>query len=335
MRQRMEDRIQDGILFFLLVAFLAACLFVVWLIRIPYPLAQRSEPNLPTPVLGEVMATIAIEEAMEAQAAEALPTHQGKPWFGLCPADKARTVEGFRAEVERSGLLRDAYQGFDWSRAAMVTAEGPLVTFVNFRNKDGQVKWTREPLKIKAGETFITDRADPADESSGYLIRAWCCNSARVKVDVKTPREHIDLRVLTPEYYEGRAGGHTHPVVPLGPPYEEGIVPLVPPHGGLIPPIGFPPRDFGGGVPPIILVASPPPHGGYSPHPPSGPWGTFPPHDRPERPPKDRPPYHPPGGPTPPPDVETPTPIPEPSTYVLLGTGIAVLYLFRRRRDHF
>jgi len=115
---------------------------------------------------------------------ESIATHTQKNWYGLCEEYGASTIEDFYRHVSNDAALQRYYHDFDWSNARIITsrvdffahvAYTPLVTSIH-----GEFPWSRKPALLRRGESFITDRAHAWDESSGWLVRSWCCNPVSV-----------------------------------------------------------------------------------------------------------------------------------------------------------
>ena len=155
------------------------------------------------------------------------------------------------AELKRK-LTTDApaarhYQSFQIARVRSVGANFASPVYVSFRKGD-QIYWTRNPVRITAGETLLTD---------GVLFaRARCGN--RISMTPEVPVAHVDPPpdiIDVPQYFE---------FPPVAPPETPGLTETTnPPATVASSPPGSPP----GGlmiVPPILppVATKPKPSGG-------------------------------------------------------------------------
>lgn len=110
-----------------------------------------------------------------------LKSYAGKPWYGLCNPHSAKTIPSFLTEVGSSPELSRVFKDFNWGKARVIQASENKIYHVMYRVEKGQVGWSSNPIQITKGETLLTDRLDPNDESEGFLVRGFCCNAlARV-----------------------------------------------------------------------------------------------------------------------------------------------------------
>lgn len=242
--------------------------------------------------------------------------HNGKPWYGLCDtAYAATTVEEFRQQIEKDPELKRHYKNFNWEEAYTFAMPEEKSMHVSYRTPTS-IFWTSKKIKIKKGETLITDGI--------IVVRTFCCNQIAdwpkgpTLVDHKEPEE----RDLQPEESPTGPPKVTPPddpfiqVPPTGPP----ITPFAP-FGPFCPLCGStPPReptceDFDENDPdrPLPCICGDHPQGDP---------------DRPEE--CDEigvPPEEPPCCDAPPLD-----PVPEPNTWLLFGTGLVLLFILTRRK---
>lgn len=241
----------------------------------------------------------------------AIPTYQGKRWWGLCGAYAADSVSALYREYQASSLLQSALDGFDWGKARLVVLDAARQVFVNYAHASGTVAWSSKPLTLPEGEVLITDRADPWDETSGFLVRTYCCNRVSLVSRPPTRQDEPPVEELD------RTTWPVHPAPDLPPTFVpgEGQALAPPPLTVFLPPAVVLP-------PPPVVVASIPP-GIVSPPVVSIPPGIVSPPATPlPEPPPPVPSTLVPGGP------ET-HPVPEPSTCLLFGLGLLALALRR------
>lgn len=287
----------------------------------PAPLAPETS--------GSSLPELASASSPEATPGVSAPMYRGKRWWGLCPAYAADSVSALYREYQASPRLQRALDGFDWGRARLITLPAPKLMHVAYAHQDGGVAWSSKPLALPEGELMITDRTDPLDESSGYLVRTYCCNTTSSVT--RPPVRHDEPPIEELEHWREftRQPGPVPAFLPPGP-------------GIGVPPGSFPPGGFAlppGYAPPAVVVLPPsvplppgPVYGVTTPPP------TFaPPHGPrlPQGPPlDDETPSLPPG--LHPDSPETPHPVPEPATGLLMLLGIAALSFGRKyyaRRD--
>ena len=277
---------------------------------------------------GSSLPELASASSPEATPGVSAPTYRGKRWWGLCPAYAADSVSALYREYQASPRLQRALDGFDWGRARLVTLAAPQVMHVAYAHQEGGVAWSSKQIMLPAGEVMITDRVDPLDESSGHLVRTYCCNTTSSVVRPPVRRDEPPIEELEHWWHLDRPPAEARTFLPPG----TGI-------GGEVPPgIAVPPGGF---YPPVLL----PPGGAYAPpgvvvFPPtvSLPPVTVVVYQPPEviihQPPISQPPdetgetYTPPG--LRPEEPEVPHPVPEPATGILMFFGIIVLYFGRK-----
>ncbi len=89
-------------------------------------------------------------------------------WYGLCEKNSIKSIDDFRAAVSKDPALRIHYASFNWENARMARLEHTVMAYVYFR-KDGQIFRKEKPIKLVAGDEYITD--------GDTRVRTHCCNS--------------------------------------------------------------------------------------------------------------------------------------------------------------
>ncbi|HEX2966591.1 MAG TPA: PEP-CTERM sorting domain-containing protein [Syntrophorhabdaceae bacterium] len=89
-------------------------------------------------------------------------------WYGLCDKNSIRSIEDFRAAVNRDPALKIHYATFNWQNARIGRLEHAVMAYVYFK-KDGQIFRKEKPIKLVAGDEYITD--------GDTRVRTHCCNS--------------------------------------------------------------------------------------------------------------------------------------------------------------
>lgn len=262
---------------------------------------------------------------------ESMITHTQKKWHGLCEEYGASTVEDFYRHVSNDAALQRYYHDFDWSNARIIVAKVDFYAHVAYTplvsTLHGGFPWSRKPVLLRKGESFITDRTHVWDESSGWLVRSWCCNP----VSVIRPLHSTEDWYEPPAIYLPPTGLQTvtmHQASPgIIPPHESHRTPPRfltttmfnhPPHTFHV---SNPPDDTCVFRPDVVLPFCLP--------------ASFPEKDRIACG-KDGKPFHIPACETMPiPETSglerVVLPTPEPSTWILFGSGIALVVVIRMR----
>lgn len=258
-----------------------------------------------------------------------------KAWHGLCEQNGALTVQDFFQKFSSDSSLQSYYHNFHWPSARIIVAKESFfahVAYTPLRRMESYTAfpWSSRPVLLQVGEYFITDRENPWDESSGWLIRSWCCNA--VSVIPYASQSSSDDEPLS-LYFPPSA-----PVAPIiQPPKTENIAPILksPGQQQIFPPLL---RMATFENPPHVIYRREPPQDTCAFHPEIPIPECFPP-TIPEKDRvvcgKDGKPMRIPVCEDIPPATLTPerTAIltPEPSTWALFGTGIILAILFHRK----
>jgi len=222
--------------------------------------------------------------------------------YSVIPGGVDSTQE-LQNAVAHDGVVLRHYADFDLSRARIIRLDRDREMYVSYRLGD-HVYWTKKKLKLRKGESVVTDGKHEA--------RTRCGNRLS-----DTPSEPVSPIEPSTEALEAAPD----PVlfVETRPPFNfqlpTSVTPTNPPGGDIVPPVypiiftpGAP-----GGTPPSAPVVTPPGAPGGTP--PSAPVGT---------------PFSNPPLPDPPPPVATP----EPGTLILLATGLGVFAVIRKARKN-
>ncbi len=118
------------------------------------------------PTTAEPPAAVA-DTALARRLRALVPFHQHKPWFGLCEAHAAPTVQAFQHIVQQDPLLRQHYANFNWQNAELVDAPATKAFHVMYR-QGGRLLWSKAKMTIRQGEPLITD--------GQRTVRSFCCN---------------------------------------------------------------------------------------------------------------------------------------------------------------
>jgi hypothetical protein len=161
--------------------------------------------------------------------------YNGKPWFGLCKAYAATSVQAFRDMVENDAVLGFHYRDFDWKNAHIISMSEEKRLHVSYRIPQG-IFWTGKTILITKGEMLISD--------GNTAVRTFCCNQlasyplGSVLVESKEPAEDA----LQPDN-----------------PTEESHLPRSVDTFTSIPFVGDPPTRFiGTSITPPVFFGSPP-----------------------------------------------------------------------------
>ncbi len=213
--------------------------------------------------------------------------------YSVIPGGVESTQE-LRNAVAHDGVVLRHYADFDLSRARIIRLDRDREMYVSYRLGD-HVYWTKKKLKLRKGESVITD--------GNHEARTRCGNRLS-----DTPSEPVSP--IEPPTEALEAAPDPALFVETRPPFNfqlpPSVTPTNPPGGGIVPPVY-----------PIIFTPGAP--GGT---PPSAPVGT------PPGAPGGGTPFRGPLLPDPPPPVATP----EPGTLILLATGLGVFAVIRKAR---
>lgn len=89
-------------------------------------------------------------------------------WYGLCAKNSIHSVEDFRKTVSSDPVLNKHFSGFKWENAKMGKLDKAMHAYVHYR-KDDKIFRKKTPIKLPAGDGFITDGVT--------TVRTMCCNS--------------------------------------------------------------------------------------------------------------------------------------------------------------
>ncbi len=108
--------------------------------------------------------------------------------YSIVPGGVASPTEALQAAAHDS-IVHSHYKGFDLRRASMVDNPSDLFLHVSYR-KGSSVYWTRDKVRIPAGERLLTDGA--------RFIRARCGNRLAVlpQGDVEPAHQAVSQRLL-------------------------------------------------------------------------------------------------------------------------------------------
>jgi hypothetical protein len=223
----------------------------------------------------------------------------------------AHNPSELRRAMARDPIVREHYADFDVARTRTVRLEHDEVAYVSYRWHN-RVFWTSRPLKLPHGEVLLTDGAHYARTRCGNQVSKTPQQPTAPRIEpessqMETPEQvtlgptagAIEILPLARREMPGQIA-FPHPAGPLTPlePNRGEVVTVLPPGG----PLAFPP--------------SPPARSG-------GPGGTvtIPPTGPPNR--THLPPETPP--------LTPPAPTPEPGTVLLLGSGVACVFVRRKK----
>lgn len=250
----------------------------------------HSHPGQSTPVLSQARA--ADNSLRSASPQDSRPLFP----YSVIPGG-AYSAQELRNAVERDPVVAHHYADFDLAKVRIIRLDQDRMEYVSYRLGD-RVFWTNRELRIRKGETLITDGT--------HLARTRCGNRLSDHAAQPTSDAQPSAAALqspgpalppepagTPELFAGNYPPEEIP--PVG-------APLIPPDGGspggptgtVIPPVYFP--IVGGGTPGSSTPVGPPGGGGGG------------------------------GGGSPP--VNTP----EPSSLLLVATGLGSVLVFARRK---
>ncbi|MEW6440635.1 MAG: PEP-CTERM sorting domain-containing protein [bacterium] len=243
------------------------------------------------------------EPALPGAQDQAAEGSGARPWYGLCPEGRVKSVRDFQDEVLADPMLRTYYDGFDWNAAQLIRLEAPVEAYLSYK-KNGRIVRTKRKMSLPAGDAIITD--------GRTWVRAYCCNEAVVE-NPEAPAA-ADLSAVSvqpaadqPADAEALLGGSGEPVGP------ETVL-----------------LDSAGAEPAPVTYLEPSVASFYNqvaPH--SSPTGPMIVPSRSREPDPDPPePPVPPLPPGPPPTA----PIPEPATLQLLMAGLGAWGAYRWRR---
>jgi hypothetical protein len=223
--------------------------------------------------------------------------------YSVIPGGVRNSAE-LRNAVAHDDTVAQHYADFNLGNAHVVQLRQARAVFVSYR-MGSRIFWTKNRLKLPAGETVVTD--------GEHMARTRCGNRLS---DV--PIGPVLNTEPWPEAMEIPADGGL-----LAAPETLSELPLaVPPTSSIVVPPQAPGSIYIPIVPPLFPISGTPSTPGI----PSGPPPTAPPLSGP--PPSSPPPTGPPPPPPPPPP---PISTPEPSGLVMLAAGCGCVWLLRRR----
>ena len=117
-------------------------------------------------------------------------------WYGLCNKNSIQSIEDFRRTVSEDPALRNHYAAFNWDKAQMGKLQQPMLAYVYFK-KDGQIFRKEKPIKLPAGDTYISD--------GKTTVRTYCCNN------------YVASAALPPDQAESQAAATTVAPSPSSP----------------------------------------------------------------------------------------------------------------------
>jgi hypothetical protein len=219
--------------------------------------------------------------------------------YSVIPGGVRNTAE-LRNAVAHDDTVAQHYADFNLGNARVVQLREARAVFVSYR-VGSRIFWTKNRLKLSAGETVVTD--------GEHMARTRCGNRLS---DV--PIGPVLASEPLPEAMEVPADGGL-----LAAPESLSELPLaVPPTTTIVVPPQAPGSIYIPIVPPLFPISG-------TPSTPGIPSGPPPPPSAP--PPSGAPPSGPPPPPPPPPPISTP----EPSGVLMLAAGCACVGLLRRK----
>ncbi len=225
--------------------------------------------------------------------------------YSVIPGGVTSSAE-LRNAVAHDEVVAQHYSDFDLRDVRLARLQEARAVFVSYR-VGSHIFWTKNRLRLPAGETVVTD--------GEHMARTRCGN--RIS---EVPVGPVLIPEPSPEAMEIPADGGL-----LAAPESAMELPLtVPPMTAIVVPPQTPGSIFIPIIPPIFPI-------GGSPSSPGAPRGGLPPPNSPPPsgppPPTSAPPPSGPPPPVPPPAVSTP----EPSDFLMLMAGIACVCLLRRK----
>jgi PEP-CTERM motif len=203
-----------------------------------------------------------------------------------------QTPEDLRQVSDHDRLIGGHYAGFDFRNARIIEVDQPKLVYVSYRMGD-KIFWTAKKISLHKGEKLITD--------GKITARARCANQVSEKAQPAISPAEPDAAAFEMPF-DGTAAQI---------PFPSDLNALMAPHEG---------SGLGPATSPIQTVGTAPfPGGGVPPiYPPPIPSKGCPPGETggPGKPCHHKPP---------------PPPVPEPATVLLVSSGIAGIYLRRRK----
>jgi hypothetical protein len=108
-----------------------------------------------------------VDLSQEEDSLDASSEKNGK-WYGLCKKNSINSIADFRKAVVEDDTLRVHFADFRWNEATIEKTDKPIYAYVYFR-KDGRLFQKIQPIKLPAGDQFITD--------GKIRVRTHCCNN--------------------------------------------------------------------------------------------------------------------------------------------------------------
>jgi hypothetical protein len=231
--------------------------------------------------------------------------------YSVIPGGVRNSAE-LRNAVAHDDTVAQHFADFNLGNARVVQLREARAVFVSYRI-GSRIFWTKNRLKLPAGETVVSD--------GEHMARTRCGNRLS-----EVPIGPVFNNEPLPEAMEIPADGGL-----LAAPESLSELPLaVPPTTSIVVPPQVPGSIYIPIVPPLFPISGTPSTPGF----PSGPPATAPPPSGPPSsgaPPTGPPPSGPPPPPLPPPLPPPPISTPEPSGLVMLATGCGCVWLLRRR----
>ncbi len=67
-----------------------------------------------------------------------------------------RNSEDLKQSVQRDGVVRDHYAGFDFTKAHVIEVQEPRLVYLSYRIGD-KIFWTAKKISLHKGETLVSD----------------------------------------------------------------------------------------------------------------------------------------------------------------------------------
>jgi hypothetical protein len=99
-------------------------------------------------------------------------------WYGLCGKNSITSIDDFRKTASNDAVLKWHFADFKWEEAHMGRLGKDTLAYVFYR-RNGQVFRKKSPIKLPAGDQYITD--------GKMFVRTYCCNNYVAAVSHEDP----------------------------------------------------------------------------------------------------------------------------------------------------